>query len=104
MDIAVQKGTLLARRNDLISMMKTIEKRLEETPARSWEDRSSERQGDEVLEVLGCEDQAELKRIDAALERMKAGTYGTCMTCGAEIDSARLSLVPATPFCRFCMT
>ncbi|MDW3224366.1 MAG: TraR/DksA family transcriptional regulator [Paracoccaceae bacterium] len=104
MDIAIQKVTLLARRKDLIGMMQKIENSLDETPSKDWEDRSSERQGDEVLEVIGLEDQAELKRIDAALDRIEKGTYGSCMTCGAEIDSARLSLVPATPFCRFCMT
>ncbi len=45
-----------------------------ETPPKDWEDRSSERQGDEVLESLGQAELGEVRRIDAALGRITAGT------------------------------
>jgi RNA polymerase-binding transcription factor DksA len=43
-----------------------------------------------------------LDKIDAALARLAAGSYGTCSRCGREIALARLALVPATEFCLRC--
>jgi hypothetical protein len=45
----------------------------------------------------------ELQEIDAALERIVAGTYGFCMRCGKPIDRGRLSLFPAARFDMCCM-
>jgi RNA polymerase-binding transcription factor DksA len=44
--------------------------------------------------------QGELDDVEGALERLDAGSYGTCQTCGGEIDDERLAVVPATRFCR----
>lgn len=44
----------------------------------------------------------ELRRIDAALERIADGEYGYCLTCGEEIGTKRLELDPATPTCVDC--
>lgn len=41
----------------------------------------------------------ELDDIESALERMDAGSYGTCEVCGNEISAARLEAMPATRFC-----
>ncbi|HEX6114729.1 MAG TPA: TraR/DksA C4-type zinc finger protein [Geminicoccaceae bacterium] len=46
----------------------------------------------------------ELTRIDAALERLKDGEYGYCITCGEPIALKRLELDPATPVCIDCAT
>ncbi|KAA5607433.1 TraR/DksA family transcriptional regulator [Roseospira marina] len=46
--------------------------------------------------------QVELKRIDAALERMEAGEYGACLHCGADIETRRLEFDPAAPLCVSC--
>lgn len=46
--------------------------------------------------------QAELQRIDAALERMAEGDYGYCVSCGEEIALKRLELDPTTPVCIDC--
>jgi len=43
-----------------------------------------------------------LSQIDAALERMEAGTYGICKRCGAEIPVERLEAVPAAELCITC--
>jgi len=55
-----------------------------------------------VLEALGQTEQAEVRRINAALGRIGGGTYGTCQTCSDDILAARLNLLPATPFCKDC--
>jgi DnaK suppressor protein len=47
---------------------------------------------------------AELGDIEAALERMEAGTYGQCTDCGVTIPSARLSAYPTAKRCIDCQT
>ena len=102
MDTAIQKQALLARRAELVGEMFEIEDQLDDPPSKDWEDRASERQGDEVLEAQGNSDRDEVRRIDAALARIEAGTYGTCQKCGDPISQARLELLPDTPFCKVC--
>ncbi len=46
--------------------------------------------------------QTELKRIEAALERIEEGEYGWCITCGEEIAAKRLELDPAAALCIDC--
>lgn len=104
MERTTRETTLRERRAELTQHLETIEHTLDETPPKDWEDRSSERQGDEVLETLGQAELAEVRRIDAALDRIDAGTYGVCRSCGEQISDARLDLLPATPFCKDCAT
>ena len=44
----------------------------------------------------------ELARIDSALERLAAGEYGSCVTCGDAIEPRRLEFDPSTPLCLAC--
>ncbi|WP_420555568.1 TraR/DksA family transcriptional regulator [Roseovarius sp.] len=97
-----RKNALLKRRETLTAHLSTVERTLDETPPKDWEDRASERQGDEVLEALGLAELEEVRRIDAALERIRAGTYGVCSACGESIPEARLKFLPDTPFCAHC--
>jgi len=41
----------------------------------------------------------ELLQIEAAVQRVEQGTYGTCQACGRPIGSERLEALPATRFC-----
>ena len=102
MEFTPQKTALLERRGALTAHLNAVEHALDETPSKDWEDRASERQGDEVLEVLGLKEMAELRRIDAALARIEAGSYGTCQSCGDTIAEARLEFLPDTPYCTTC--
>ncbi len=102
MNLEKQKLVLEERRRSLTSHLSRVEESLDETPSKDWEDRSTERQGDEVLESLGNVELAELKRIDAALARVADGTYGECRKCGNPISDARIELLPDTPFCKNC--
>lgn len=102
MDISARKQALQDRRAKLAGHLIEVEHSLDQTPPKDWEDRSSERQGDEVLESLGQVELAELKRIDAALVRIEDGSYGYCTLCGSDISEARLDLLPDTPFCKTC--
>ncbi len=102
MDFDAQKKVLQDRRVKLANHLAKLEVTLDETPSKDWEDRSSERQGDEVLESLGKAELSELKRIDAALGRLSDRTYGDCQKCSEPIPEARLELLPDTPFCKRC--
>ena len=96
MDQSALEARLKERRRELSGDITEIEHALDAPMPSDWEDRSSERQGDEVLEALGLADVAEIRRIDAALARMRDGSYGVCMKCGEQISEARLDPLPDT--------
>jgi DnaK suppressor protein len=43
-----------------------------------------------------------LGRIEASLERIEDGTYGSCEECGAKIPKARLGAIPYVALCVKC--
>ena len=49
----------------------------------------------------GLEENAEhlLGKVEAALQRLDDGTYGTCSACGARIPEERLQAVPYATLC-----
>src|SRR6056297_2493447 len=96
------KKALLARLAELDTRLHRIESELDEPKSKDWEELAVEREGDEVLEQLGQEGQDEIARIRAALQRLRAGTYGICVRCEDEISTERLDVLPDTPFCRTC--
>lgn len=44
----------------------------------------------------------EVSALDRATSRLRAGTYGRCLTCGREIPDARLEALPAAETCVTC--
>ncbi len=59
----------------------------------------------EAIEPTG--DEADTHRrarlaLDAALDRLDRGEYGTCRRCGEPIPAARLELVPEADLCVAC--
>ena len=44
----------------------------------------------------------ELRRIEAALERIEKGEFGYCVRCGEEIAAKRLEFEPTAPVCISC--
>ncbi|MFN2582229.1 MAG: TraR/DksA C4-type zinc finger protein [Candidatus Dormibacteria bacterium] len=43
--------------------------------------------------------EVELEEINAALQRLDAGTYGLCEGCGEPISEGRLEAMPAARYC-----
>jgi DnaK suppressor protein len=75
-----------------------------EHDVRSFDDRAqaiSER-NDEF--AMNEHETAELGDIEAALERIDAGTYGQCTDCGVSISPARLNAYPTAKRCIDCQT
>ena len=93
---------LLARRAELVGHLEQIEDQLDDPAPKDWEDAATEAEDDQMLESLGQVERAEVSRIDAALARVEAGTYGECVRCGEPVAPKRLELLPETPFCASC--
>ena len=58
--------------------------------------------GREIDYTLGENSETVLAEIDAALQRIEAGTYGICTNCGKEILVARLEAQPWAALCIDC--
>lgn len=86
----------------LENRLENIEDQLDDPRSADWEENATESEGDEVMEELGLSGLQEIKAINAALDRIAAGTYGECVKCGETILEERLATVPHTPFCRNC--
>lgn len=43
-----------------------------------------------------------LQNIEAALQRIREGTFGRCMSCEGDIQIARLRAMPFSAYCRDC--
>ena len=79
-----------------------IDEELVEPSDDDFEERATEREGDEVLEQLGNAGLLEIAQIRAALRRIEEGTYGVCVECGEPIPGKRLEVVPHAPRCIQC--
>lgn len=93
---------LRARLAQLTGRLSKIESELDAPASKDWEEQATEREGDEVKESLGAAGLTEIRAIEAALDRIAAGTYGICVKCGAEISEERLEAVPHAALCRTC--
>ena len=49
-------------------------------------------------------DLAEMAAVERALQRLEAGTYGDCATCGEPIALQRLQVQPAAEHCAACQS
>lgn len=50
-------------------------------------------------QALAAQLRSELDEVETALQRLDAGNYGICDTCGKPIAPARLEAMPAARFC-----
>ena len=96
------KKVLMSRLKELDTRLHDIEHELDEPQNADDEERATEREGDEVLEQLGNAGLLEIEQIQAALARIRSGTFGECAKCSEEISDERLDVLPQTPFCRNC--
>ena len=56
----------------------------------------------EVTDALRTAAAAALADIDAALNRLRDGSYGRCVRCGQPLLAERLEILPATARCMPC--
>lgn len=97
------KTILTTRRQELADEITEIEDRLDDPKDPDAEERSVEREEDEVLESREKQNFEEIQAIDAALNRIEEGSFGICAICQEDISNERLEAVPYTNVCRNCM-
>lgn len=76
----------------------------------SWKDRRSDDEVEsgsvtserERVMSLAQHARTQLEQVEAALERMDAGTFGVCVRCGRRIASERLAARPQSVLCLDC--
>ncbi len=56
----------------------------------------------EVVSALETEAVEELASIEAAMQRLEDGSYGTCITCDEKISEQRLTVLPESLQCVDC--
>lgn len=56
----------------------------------------------EFLMRQSSEQRRMVRNIDAALQRIRQGSFGVCARCGEEIPARRLSALPWTEYCIAC--
>lgn len=56
----------------------------------------------EFLFTRGTHDHGQLSMVKSALNRLKEGSFGECVHCGAGIGAKRLEALPWTPYCIAC--
>ncbi len=100
--IASAKARLERRLHELEHRLDDIEHDLDAPAPADFEERATEREGDEVLEEHGSTGLSEIRMIKAALDRVQNGTYGECAACGEWITAERLDAVPHASRCRNC--
>jgi RNA polymerase-binding transcription factor len=98
------KTMLEERRREIVEKLRTIRETL---PAQRLDVQDAEEQSvtdfAKDMEFAIVQMKADtLGRIDEALRRLDAGTYGTCAECGTDIASARLKALPFAVLCRDC--
>ena len=65
-------------------------------------DRAANSYTKEFLFSQSNNDRQLLQMVDAALARLREGTFGECVSCGKEINPKRLEAVPWTRHCIDC--
>jgi len=78
------------------------ESRLLEEVQPDWEDRAATLSAVMLLDRMSDLELMQLRRIQAAIDRLDGGTYGRCVHCHRPIEGARLQVLPETERCAGC--
>ena len=96
------KKELESRLAALQARLTSIKKQATQSHSGDSAEQAQERENDEVVDAIGNETAQSIRGIQAALERLEAGTYGLCENCGEEIGRKRLEVVPEATRCVNC--
>lgn len=111
MDGDVARATLLAKRAEALERLRGLDASFTDIVEAAQDSNLDDEHDPEGTTVavsraqvssLAAETRLNLDAIDAALERVGAGTYGICSQCGRPIAPARLDALPATSRCISC--
>lgn len=95
---------LLEKRKELLSGVRTRSASRFETGSGTLDlaDQAANAYTKEFLLSLGDAERRSLRQVDAALDKIRLGTYGKCEKCGEEIAIKRLEALPFAEYCIAC--
>ncbi|UTD12063.1 TraR/DksA family transcriptional regulator [Treponema denticola] len=97
---------LLKEREEILASLQKNDEEYEETLANSipkdFADLASYSTDRDMLEFIGENNVKKLQKIDSALERIREGKYGKCITCKDHIPEDRLKALPYALKCIQC--
>lgn len=96
------RQALLAKRQDLAERLGRINDNLRRGLDADSAERAKQLEDSDVVDALGNDARQELRDIADTLARMDSGEYGTCRTCSAAIEDARLDAWPYATQCIDC--
>jgi len=90
-------------------LVRRIRKELEDSRQRSGStsadpvDQATDSYDDDVAQEIAATSDEGLELIDAAIRKIKDGTYGICQSCSAVISPSRLKVLPYATDCPLCI-
>ena len=110
--MAGQEERLAAERARLLDQVASLQRTFDQVVESSELDMTADDEHDPDGSTIAFERQqvvalldsarAQLAAVDDALDRVAAGTYGVCETCGGEIAPERLEAIPGARTCISC--
>ena len=99
------KNRLLALRRELAGEVTSLREEgltLGTDGTQDMADDASNTYARQMLLGMSERERAVMREIDAALDRLDEGSFGTCDDCGEEIGEARLKALPYATLCVEC--
>jgi DnaK suppressor protein len=90
----------MLRRN--VSRTEADGRQSDEDAAQDIADRAASSYNKEFLFHQSNSERQFLQMVEGALERIREGSFGQCISCGQEINPKRLEAVPWTRYCIEC--
>jgi DnaK suppressor protein len=104
-NIQKMKDLFEKQRAEDLSAIERLEREARTTAGNDPEDagdKSVTNYSKELLFQRLSSNRARLRKLDAAMQRMRLGNFGICSNCSAEIPLKRLEAMPWTEYCRNC--
>src|SRR5581483_1944664 len=96
------RATLEVRRVELrrsIAQLQQEGRTREDEAAADTLDRAGSSHSKDMLTQRSVREHGLLRNVEAALQRIRDGSFGECMSCGKEINAKRLEAVPWARYC-----
>lgn len=97
-----KKQQLQDLQSELKNRLNNLNKDMTKSHSSDSGEQAVERENDEVVESLRDETEIELAQIKQALARIEEGEYGSCESCGEDINPKRLDAMPYSVLCIKC--
>ena len=105
MNLEQIKAELLAVKDEIEARLERTHKHIyhkDEPVSANFSEQIKQTENDVLVKALEDEGQEELKQITRALQRLEAGDYLNCSTCGEAIGEQRLQAIAYTDQCISC--